>query len=91
MLKNVVMSVYRVLMGLVIALPITINYLLGGDLVTSLITIPSLCLVLAIIAIYGDKKLSTALNTIKLHSNSNNKKQPSPCCILKSSISTLFY
>jgi hypothetical protein len=90
MLKNVVMSVYRIVICLAIALPIAINYLLEGGLVTSLITTPSLCLLLAIVAIYGDKKLSNTLSTIKLYSNSGNKKQASPCALSKYSISLLF-
>jgi len=96
MLNNIVISIYRILVCLVIALPIIINYLLKGSMVMSLITIPSVCLLLTIIAIYGDKKIGDSLRAIEqsLEPNadhrSDNIKKGSPSTSSKASVSSLY-
>lgn len=73
MLKIIFIILYRILVCLVISLPIIINYLVDGSIVTSFIYIPLLCLFLAFIAIYLDEKILNALNAIKLTSATNKK------------------
>lgn len=92
MLKNIVISIYRILVCLVIALPIVINYLLEGDMVMSFITIPSLCLLLTIVAIYADKKLLDLLRTIEqsLHPSLENLKKSSSTTSSNTSVSSLY-
>lgn len=65
MLTNIIISIYRVLAGLMIASPIAINVLLNGGILMSFIYIPLLCLFLSIFAIYADKKLLDILLSMK--------------------------
>jgi len=61
MFTCIIISIYRILAAIIIALPIVINTLLHGNIVVSFIYIPSLCLLLTSVAIYFDTKLITAL------------------------------
>jgi len=61
MFTCIIISIYRILAAIIIALPIVINTLLHGNIVVSFIYIPLLCLLLTSVAIYLDKKLITAL------------------------------
>ncbi|WP_143314017.1 hypothetical protein [Colwellia sp. UCD-KL20] len=65
MLKIIIITLYRILVCLVVTLPIIINYIVESSIVTSFIYIPLLCLFLAFIAIYIDKKVLTTLYAIR--------------------------
>ncbi|XPF94493.1 hypothetical protein ACM9HF_00340 [Colwellia sp. RE-S-Sl-9] len=75
MLKIIFIAVYRILMCLFIALPIVINYLVDGSIITSFIYIPLLCLFLTFIAIYLDEKIRNILNAISLIITTTNENK----------------
>ena len=65
MFIQLIKSVYRILATVVTLLPISLNVVFAGDMLTSLLYIPLLTLALAILFVYFDKQLNELLAPLK--------------------------
>ncbi len=61
MASKIIITCYRVLAGIIILLPMVLNIVLQGDIVTSLIYAPVTSLAAAVIANYYDEKIGNVL------------------------------
>ena len=60
--SKIIMAIYRVIAVLLLSMPIAINILIQGDIVSSIVYVPLLTLALSGIAIYIDGKLEVLLS-----------------------------
>ena len=62
MFSSKIMIIYRIVALLILSIPIAVNFLSKGDIVSSIIYVPLITLVLSGIAIFIDSKLAGLLN-----------------------------
>jgi len=65
MFIQLIKSVYRILATVVTLLPISLNVVFAGDMLTSLLYIPLLTLASSILFVYFDKRLIELLASLK--------------------------
>ena len=67
------LTLYRLLAGIVVLLPLAINLTLQGGITASLIYAPSITLLALIVAVYFDQKIEIGLSKLSKKANSARK------------------
>jgi flagellar motor component MotA len=88
MFQTLVLGTYRLIALLVVTLPVLLNLMYQGGVVTSLLHVPTLMLVFSLIAFVVDRKLEKITDHMQQQlaahkANSNTKTPHQGCMVLK--------
>ena len=75
MLQTFILGSYRFVALLLVTSPIVLNFIFSGDVVTSLIYVPTSMLVLGFLAVYIDHEIEEAITKAQQHLSSHRTAQ----------------